>query len=256
MAFKSAAIFSLLSTALSVWFTFYENLIYVEKLQLPILSAITIILIIYMTIGFTNSSKVSKNDLRYLGIHQGPLTERAEKARLRKHLNKFKLIYFVIFIPFFLLLLKFEKKYFYSIVYDASASMLSSLDNTRYYLNQNINNLDVDADFMISTIPGESNTKTVKRRYKLFGEIEDWPYVKKGSIKAFKKDSLSKIVNVKSSQNYSVMMCRWNLFLISLTTLTMLNSVQKKQVHLFQNWFGVILLSQLDIQKHFTIRKN
>ena len=77
--------------------------------------------------------------------------------------------------------------------------MLSSLDNTRYYLNQNINNLDVDADFMISTIPGESNTKTVKRRYKLFGEIEDWPYVKKGSIKAFMKDSLSKIVNVKSS---------------------------------------------------------
>ena len=57
--------------------------------------------------------------------------------------------------------------------------MLSSLDNTRYYLNQNINNLDVDADFMISTIPGESNTKTVKRRYKLW-EIEDWPYVKRG----------------------------------------------------------------------------
>lgn len=205
LVFKTSSIIVLfLITCMSVWFTFYDNIIYTERLQLPILVDTILIVLVYFIVGYLNSSKVSKNNLKYIGIFQGPISERNEKVRIRKYTNKFKLYYLLVFIPFLLLLFKFEKKYFYSIVYDASSSMLSSLENTQYYLNENINNLDVDADFMISTIPSVSETKTAKRPKLIFENTKYETYIstylKKGKLKVFIKDSLTKITSVRNSE--------------------------------------------------------
>ena len=51
------------------------------------------------------------------------------------------------------------------------------LENTQYYLNENINNLDVDADFMISTIPSDSETKTAKRPKLIFEDTKYETYI-------------------------------------------------------------------------------
>ena len=67
IAFKISGLFVLLIiTALSVWFTFFDNIIYTERLQLPILSVTIIIILSYFIVGYLNASNVSKNKLSYI----------------------------------------------------------------------------------------------------------------------------------------------------------------------------------------------
>jgi hypothetical protein len=139
----------------AVWYTKFNKLVYELNLQLPLLVYSLILTIAAVVSARLIAKHISSAENNYLGIKSGIHQFNKGKNELKKHLNGFKYSFILVFLPFLLLLLSFTNRTLYSIVFDNSGSMRPAIESSKFFLNDNISNLTGQADFVITSIPGQ-----------------------------------------------------------------------------------------------------